>query len=667
MQQVNLVDENNNTSTWQASTSNIAWGTILMFLGIIMGYVLVIGFTLNEQISYPVATLICSYLAFASFTVTHDAGHGSIFKMGSPLKPLESIIGWGASIPMLIMPFRIFQKIHDRHHAFTNDPDRDPDYIGDSTSWWDLLLKLYYTPFGYHVKSVTSLRHIKAISNTYRSSVVYMLVVYVPLITLSINGYALEVLFLAIIPIVIAIFFLIMFFDYIPHRPHKSLARYQNTRIYGGRILNMLLLGQNYHLIHHMYPRLPWYKYQEVFIKTKSELESHGAPIEKADSGFQSGFMKSSNANKLVSERASLHHVLKVSTIERLTSDSVAVSLDLPEGETLRYRAGQYVTVSKWLAGEQQTRCYSLCGSPETTDSSSGNMPLKIGVRATLNGLVSSYINQTLNVGDELVVQGPFGDFIYPPIHEKAIENLVLIAGGSGITPVLSILETALLQSSVNNIYLVYACRDESSIMFFDHLKKLQSQHSERLHLNYVINEPGQKIFGKSGRLDNVMLSELLPMLNTDDISTESIASVYENTEFYVCGPEGLKNVVVESLDSHDIDVDRVHVEEFVATRTEPLGELHKVDIALANGEQHSLKVAVNQNVLEVAKAEGIVLPHACGNGTCGSCKLKVDSGNLLDIPDSIPGIVAEEKAAGYTLACQCQPLSDIKLSEKFN
>jgi len=668
MKPIDLANETNYSSMWQASVPDIAWGTISMFLGIILAYVLIIPFALSGDISLPIATLLCSYLAFASFTVTHDAGHGSIIKMGSALKPLEGVIGWAASIPMLIMPFRIFQKIHDRHHAFTNDPERDPDYIGEPKSWYSLLLSLYYTPFGYHVQSVTKLRHIKTISDTYRSSIVYLLVVYVPLVALSLNGYALEVLCLAIIPIVIAIFFLIMFFDYVPHHPHKSLDRYHNTRIYGGRFLNILILGQNYHLIHHMYPRLPWYKYQEVFLKTLPDLEQNQAPIENAGSVLKEGFMKSPNANKLLHGGQSLHHLLKVSDITRLTADSVAVTFALPEGEILRYQAGQYITVSKWLAGEQQTRCYSLCRAPEGLEQAEGldrtkvldkdlvSGIIQIAVKETPDGFVSHYMNQKLKVGDELIVQGPFGDFTYPAEKNHQIDDLVLIAGGSGITPILSILETALQQRKVKNIHLIYAVRDTKSIMFFEHLEQLKTLYAKRLQLNYVINAPDKNMLGKSGRLDDAMLKSLLPMLADS-----------ANADFYICGPEGLKNVVVASLESQVIDVDRIHIEQFVANYTLPVGELHKVDIALANGKQHSLSVAANQTVLEVAQAEGVTLPHACGNGTCGSCKFKVESGHVTAIPDSIPGIVALEKAAGYTLACQCRPLSGLSLAENLN
>jgi len=411
------------------------------------------------------------------------------------------------------------------------------------------------------------------------------------------------------------------------------------------------MLGQNYHLIHHMYPRLPWYKYQEVYNQILPYLEANGAPIEDIVGGIRPGFMKSPNANNLLDGGKAVNMVLNVASVDRLTNDAAAVTFQLPAGETLHYQAGQYITVSKWLSDEQQTRCYSLCTSPKL---SVQNGQLKVGVRHTPKGLVSGFINEALQAGDELIVKGPFGDFVYPPERAKGqvaeIDNLVLIAAGSGITPVLSILQTALDESNSSAIHLIYASRSRSSMMFLHQIEVLLASNPKRLKVTYVVEENVALSIGSKGRLDSELLTSLLP------------ASA--NTEFYVCGPEGLKNMVVETLASKNIHSSRVHVEEFVATVTEPIGELHRVDIKLADGLKHVLDVASNQTVLEVANSEGIKIPHACGNGTCGTCKFKVDEGTVDEISDSIPGITSEERSVGFTLACQCKPLGSIAISE---
>jgi len=651
MQNVEEINSEDYTSLWQESMPDIAWGTIFLAISIAVGYYLTITSALEGSIHYAAASLICGYLSFASFTVLHDAGHGGIVRMGSPLKPIEDILGWAYSLPLCLIPYRFFQKIHDRHHAFTNDPERDPDHFILGSKWYQVLPNIFLIPFQYHYMSVTSLRHIKIFRDTYISSIAYFALVFGTLIILASSGYATEVLCFVIAPLAMSVFLLVMFFDYIPHHPHKCLDRYQNTRIFSGKVWNVIMLGQNYHLIHHMYPRLPWYKYQQVFHKILPVLEAKGAPIENVVFGPRPDLMASPNAHNLPGNGQSINMLLTVNNIEKLTSDSVSVSFELPAGQKLQYKAGQYITVSKWLASEQQTRCYSLCASPDEG-------LLKVGVRHTPDGLVSAYINQVLDVGDELIVQGPFGDFVYPPMHEETIKELVLVAGGSGITPMLSILETALQENNNTPIHLLYAGRSAASIMFYQHIQSLVTANTGQLKVSYIIEEQEQDI-GISGRLNRETMEALLPMIGAN-AEIENISA----TEFYICGPEGFKNSVVNTLEANMIPSGHVHIEQFVSTVTEPIGEQYAIDIGLADGQKHALKVASNQTVLEVAKAEGVMLPHACGNGTCGTCKFKVDQGPSETIPNSIPGITADEQAVGFTLACQCKPLGDMAISE---
>jgi ferredoxin-NADP reductase len=502
------------------------------------------------------------------------------------------------------------------------------------------------------VLAFTKLRNVKAIRSTFASTACYFTVILASFVSLTVLGFGLEVLVFVIIPNVIGVLVITLFFDYVPHHPHKSRSRYHDTRIYPGRLLNVLLLGQNYHLIHHMYPRLPWYKYKEVYARIQPDLEQLGAPIEDVSGGMRPGFMKSPNGSVLQNGGKAINMVIEVEQVRALTPDSVCIEFKLPQGERLQYQAGQYITVSKWLNGEQQTRCYSLCTKPEVGT-------LKIGVRRTSDGLVSGFLNNELKAGDELIVQGPFGDFVYPAAEPREHDKLVLIAGGSGITPILAITETALAEHPNVSVTLIYACRSRDSIMFFDELEQLKSEHPERLNIRYVVDQDRSQPLDLHGRISKSTMADLLPGLGEGKSSKK-----LKRTEFYVCGPEGLKDLAVEVLVEHDVESKQIHIEQFVASLTEAEGPLHKVEVALADGSKHSLSVASNQTVLEVAKAEGISLPHACSSGTCGSCKLKVEDGEAEPIPNSIPGITSEEKCAGYTLACQCKPLNNLVLSE---
>jgi ferredoxin-NADP reductase/fatty-acid desaturase len=609
------VDAQHYARLWKNSLPAVAWGTIGLFVAIVLGYGLVLTAAMMGDLPYTGSSLICGVLAYTSFTVMHDASHGAIFEVDSRLKILETALGWAASLPLLVAPYSLFKKVHERHHAFTNDPGRDPDHFTFGDKWYQVLLNCLFIPVRYHLLALGTLRQIKMFRDTYLSTVLYFIMVIGSLTMLVNLGYATQVVCFAIIPTLIATVLLTLFFDYFPHHSHKSLGRFHNTGMYPGKWLNVLLLGQNYHLIHHLYPRVPWYKYREVYQQILPYLKAQQSPT------------------------GAVHTLAKVTQIQLLTEDSVVVTLKLPQGQRLDYKAGQYITVSKWLDSQQQTRCYSLCSFSDTSPEKG---ELKIGVRHTPTGLMSGFINQTLKTGDELIIQGPFGDFVYPPTHDNTIKSLVLIAGGSGITPIFSIIQAVLTQQQSTPVHLIYACRNADNIMFHRQLESLRAAHPSRLKITYLVKT----------RLNSAMLPSLLPVAALNEV------------EFYVCGPEGLKNMVVKTLNDTGIKDHRVHVEQFVASEQAPIGVKHRVKITLADGHKHVFNVATNQTILQVANAQNITLPHACGNGTCGSCKLKVAAGSVDNICDTVPGITSQEKTAGYTLACQCKPLGDVCLSE---
>ena len=633
---------------WQKSVPNVAWGTIALFLGISLGYILTIKAALSGELHYGVATLLLGYFCFASFTVMHDAGHGSIVKIGSKLKPLETWLGWISSVPLLIAPYRAFQRIHDRHHAFTNDPERDPDHFSFGDRWYHVLLNTFFIPVQYHWLMFTKLRHIRVIRETYLSTAIYTVMVFGGLTTLGLSGYGLEVLCFAVIPTLIAVFLLVMFFDFIPHHPQASLDPYHNTRIYPGPLMNVALLGQNYHLIHHLYPRVPWYKYQSLYRDIRPELEAKGAPIEDVLGLMNPGLLDSPNASLVKSSDRAMKRVLKVSSLERTCEGAVSISFALPKGQRLAFKAGQYLVLNKWLDGELQSRCYSICSSPEDTE-------LKVGVRAVSGGLMSHYLNQQLQAGDELVVEGPFGDFVYEPEMQTGISHLILVAGGSGITPILSIIESALTQPRGPRVHLIYANRSPETTMFRERLQELEQNHPQRFKLDIGYSESAESA-GAFELLERESLNSLISGNWGEDVFTGE-------SHFYICGPDGLKDSVQAYLCEQSVPESRVSVERFVTSVTEPEGECHEVLVNLADGETYALQVAENQTILEVAKQASVPIPRACEAGSCGTCKCHLEKG-VAALPDTASGLSDDEIQQGYTLACQARPRSDLVLSE---
>lgn len=644
---------------WQERLPVIAWGTIALFLGVLSGYAGTFYLALSGQLSYMFAAPILGILAFASFTVMHDAGHGSIVQMGSRFKFAETAIGWISSLPFLFVPFRSFQRIHDRHHAFTNDPERDPDYFNFGERWYQVVINSFAVPFRYHVLMFTKLRHIKAIRETFLSTFVYFTLVWSVVVSLALSGYAMEVLCLSLLPTAMAVFLLAMFFDYIPHHPQNSLDPYLSTRMFPSAFLNVLLFGQNYHLIHHLYPRLPWYQYQGLYRQIGPELAKKGAPIEDVLGRDKPALFQSDEAKWLKSEDRSMKRVFSVASIERECQDAVYISFDLPAGQTLDYQPGQYLVVSKWLEGQSVSRCYSLCSAP-------GSTQLKIGVRAVPDGQLSNYLNQELKAGDELVLEGPYGEFRYPPVAQLEHQQLLLFAGGSGITPILSIIETVLQHSGTSDrsgmpkIKLWYINRSPSSTMFLQRLTALSAEYPEhfQLYLGYSSEqrEDENTLFND----EPTMLAHLQSVL---DQKNDSAKAKMTHSLCYVCGPDQLKVSVKQQMMELGLAAECFFQEDYQTDVQAPMGQRYQVTVATAAGK-FELEVAENQTILEVAKQKNIPLSYACESGSCGSCKCRIESGQIAELGKRVSGVSDIEIKQGFTLACQAKPRSDLRLSE---
>ena len=313
LQQANVATNNNQhyEQAWQAHAPTVAWGTLLLALSIMLGYI-AIGYLLSQQhITYWTATAICTWLCYASFTVMHDAGHGSIFSAHHHCKKLESSLGWLASLPLLMMPYRSFQRLHDRHHSFTNHPKEDPEHFIWHNSVLQVLANTYLIPLQYWHILFRQCSADSPVGTTRRSALIYQCVVLISLATLAWTSGIAVLFHVAILPMLFTVFLLVMFFDYLPHsfpaflpkilaytsrisskeqtdylknnssdqEASMGMKRFSNTRIVPGRWLNILLLGQNYHLVHHLYPRVPWYNYRHLFHDIQPYLVQQNSPI----------------------------------------------------------------------------------------------------------------------------------------------------------------------------------------------------------------------------------------------------------------------------------------------------------------------------------------------------------------------------------------------------
>ena len=637
------------TKTWRDYSTGIAWGTVALFIVVIIIDVALMGAIYTESISLIAGMLIQTVVLYLGFTVVHEAGHGNIAHDVSWMKPVERFMGWALTTFFFILPFGLFAKIHDYHHAFTNDPDRDPDHWVSGDTWKDASLRALVLPLNYLVLMATRFRKDPVIGSTLTSTLIYFAATSSMIIGILAAGYWQELLIVGIIPLFLSSYVLGMLFDWIPHMPTRQQGRFQNTRSYLFPGLKFLTLGQNYHHIHHLYPRVSWYHYQRVFNLIRPMLEKNNAPIEVLFSKTQPGLGQSLNALQPSSLEGFHKLTLDVERIQKLTDNSVAISFAALQGKTIDFKAGQYVTVTKLIAGQAITRCYSICESPNENK-------LTIGVKRIEGGVLSSFLNNELAVGDELTVAGPFGEFVYNQPVIKDDTSLILIAAGSGITPILSIAKTALqddAKTAFKKVQLIYINPHSDDVMFYQQLAELQAEYPERFQLTHQFTRHSS---GGLQEHSNYLTEETLRQLL--DTHPNPL-----NSQYYICGPDGLKNTVNTTLSNLGVKSEQIFTEEFSQLKVEPKGIRHPVNIVLPNGESHELEIAENQTVLQAAQQSGLHIPHACGIGQCGCCMMKIEQGSVQLTSDDAPGLLAKEQASGLTLACLCQPKSALSLT----
>ncbi len=246
--------------------------TVALFVLTVAGYALGVVAALHGVVSVPLAVGWLGFCLYLGFTVLHEAMHGIAHRS----KRIGNAMGrlWGL---LLLVPMPLFRGVHHAHHAHTNDPERDPDLFCAAGPWFLRPLALLGVPLAYRWHFYT--QRLWRDRASLRESVATDLALVAFFTWALAFGPAQWVLLLWLLPAALAVFCLALAFDYVPHYPLTQQGRYLDTRIYPGRIANLLLLGQNYHLIHHLWNTIPWYRYQQVFRAREQELRERGCPI----------------------------------------------------------------------------------------------------------------------------------------------------------------------------------------------------------------------------------------------------------------------------------------------------------------------------------------------------------------------------------------------------
>jgi ring-1,2-phenylacetyl-CoA epoxidase subunit PaaE len=341
---------------------------------------------------------------------------------------------------------------------------------------------------------------------------------------------------------------------------------------------------------------------------------------------------------------------LKVKQIVQETKDAISIVFEQPENK-IQYKAGQFLTLIVPVQGKDVRRAYSLCSSPFV------DADLAVTVKRVDKGLMSNWLPDNLKVGGRVKVMEPMGQFTSEYNATKK-RHLIMFAGGSGITPMMSIIKSILTQEPESIVSLIYCNRDIDSIIFKDALEKMQTKDEGRLHVIHVLDNAPMNWQGYSGLLNRDMLTKLFERIPEWGI---------EKTTYLMCGPEGMMKNVESLLADRQIPKEKIFKESFVQGTIDkekkeeaPAAseELKAREVTIRyDGQEYKVMVPPNKAILETALDAGIDLPYSCQSGLCTACRGKALSGKVK--LDEEEGLSQSERAEGYVLTCVGHPLTD--------
>lgn len=338
-------------------------------------------------------------------------------------------------------------------------------------------------------------------------------------------------------------------------------------------------------------------------------------------------------------------HPLPVATVDRLTDEAVAITFAVPPDlrETFAFRAGQHLTVR---LGDAR-RSYSICSAPALL---AAEGLIRIGVRQIPGGAFSGYAASNLRAGDAVEVMPPLGHFTtgFDPARSR---RYGAVAAGSGITPVLSIMATALATEPHSTVILFYGNRYARSVMFAEELADLKDRYPSRLQVVHVLSREPHEAELLSGRLDAERLPRLLDALAGD------------RDEWFLCGPFGMVTDAQKVLSARGVPRELVHAELFFTEAVPPPPPAPPADAAdveatiLLDGRASTVAMGRGERVLDAALRVRPELPYACRGGVCSTCRARVVSGAVEMAANW--SLEPDELARGYVLTCQSTVTTD--------
>lgn len=313
-----------------------------------------------------------------------------------------------------------------------------------------------------------------------------------------------------------------------------------------------------------------------------------------------------------------------------------------PVDRPLQYLPGQYVNVLAAVHGVSTSRALSISSAPNPRGE------LELTVKRQEDGFVSKHLVDRVEVGDLLTISGAEGDFHHSPVRDG--EDLVFIAGGSGITPFMGMIEHLLMRRPDVRMHLIYASRDEREIIFRERLQRLAESH-EQLSVVFVLSAPGESWSGERGRIDGEMIQRHL-------------GRVERYSSFFICGPTGMQRSVKRDLEALGVDAGRVRVETY-GVIDDATRRSERVFSLRLEGSDEVLLAPASEPLLNVLERAGHSVPALCRTGSCGSCRTKLVGGEVRR--SSEPGMRGSDREAGFIHPCISHPASNLSLRVNCN
>ncbi|HEV7577299.1 MAG TPA: 1,2-phenylacetyl-CoA epoxidase subunit PaaE [Caldimonas sp.] len=346
-------------------------------------------------------------------------------------------------------------------------------------------------------------------------------------------------------------------------------------------------------------------------------------------------------------------HPLRVKSVRAETDEAVVVSFDVPAelADQFRFTQGQHLTLKETIEGSEQRRSYSICAGPADGE-------LRVGIRKVPGGLFSTWLNESLKAGDTLQVMTPEGRF-FVPLDAAASRHYLGIAGGSGITPILSIMKAVLSAEPKSTFTLIYGNRRQRSTMFTEEIEDLKNRYLSRLTLHMVFSQEATDLPLYNGRLGRAKIGEFLAALVDADAIDHA----------FVCGPHGVNDEAEAALLGAGVAPERIHIERFgipddpgpgrAAVQLPREGDAADARVTIVrDGVSREIDFHAEQgNILDAAAAAGLEVPFSCKSGVCCTCRAKLLEGQVR--MERNFALEKHEVAAGFVLTCQSHPLTE--------